>query len=200
MEVKFPCTQLWVGKTNSGKTTTFLNLFRQYNWKQNFDLIYVISPVAHLNHEYDHITKYILSDLDQAMDKIMKLKTYCEKQKSEGKRFRLLIILEDSIGLIDFSSKPFCNLFATARHINMSFVIMLQQLTRFSSPSLRSNLAFLFIKKISDNTNLDCLYGLAEWESKAKMKQIINKKTANYGTIMIDKLSANDDGKPKFLS
>lgn len=191
--IVLPANILFIGKTNSGKTYCFKKLYQQY-WQNKIKLTYVISTTAEFSGDFDGLIKdkYILSDMRLASAKIKEIRKFCESQRKKSRSYPVMLVIDDCLGVINFNSPEFCNLFAIARHINLTIVLMMQNLTKFLCPTLRNNLGYIFINKLSDN-NLKCLYELTEnWENYGNMKTFLRQNLVNYQTIMIDKKSINN--------
>lgn len=189
-EVKLPANILFCGMTGSGKTYCFRELYKKY-WKSHLKLTYVICPTAEFSRDYDDViknkAKYVLTDMNMAEYKIAEIRKLCEAMCRKNKNYPVMLIIDDCLGVIDFNSKAFCNLFAVSRHINLSIVLMMQNLTKFLCPTLRNNLSYIFVNKISDG-NLKCLYELAgQWDDYGTMKVYLRQNLVNYQTILIDK-------------
>ena len=188
--IKLPANILFCGMTNSGKTYCFRQLYTLY-WKKQIKLTYVISTTAEYSGDYKTIVKdrYILSDMSLANGKIAEIRRFCESQRKKGKNYPVMLVIDDCLGVINFNTPEFANLFAISRHINLTIVLMMQNLTKFMQPALRNNLSYIYINKLSDS-NLKCLYELCDcWETYGDMRLFLRDNCVNYQTIMIDKKS-----------
>ena len=112
--------------------------------------------------------------------------------KKKGVTKHIYIVIDDGLGIFDFRDKRIVNLFVTSRHANITMFVMLQQLTGFCSGAIRNNVDYMFINKISDHSNIECLYKMtAVQDSVNNMKLYINKNCANYNTIFLNMSSIN---------
>lgn len=183
-----PANILWLGMTNSGKTYAFREYYKAY-WKNKVRLTYVISPTALYSGDFTNVVadKYILTDMDLAKNKIIEITEFCKQQKLKCKDYPVMLVIDDGLGVINFNENYFCNLIAMSRHINLTIVIMMQNLTKYLSPSLRNNLSYIFVSRIAD-ANLKCLFELAGcWESNREMKKFLKDNLINYQQVLIDK-------------
>ena len=195
MNVQLPSNILWLGMTGSGKTYAFREMYRKY-WKHKVKLTYLISPTAIYSGDFDGIIedKYILTDMDLAKSKIQEIRKFCEQQKLKKRNYPVMLVIDDGLGVVDFNEPYFCNLIAMSRHINLTIVILIQNLTRFLSPTLRNNLSYIFIAKIADS-NYKCLFELAGcWDKYSEMKKYLKENLVNYRQVLIDKKDINSNG------
>lgn len=193
MNIVLPSNILFLGMTGSGKTYCFKKLYQKY-WKHKVDLTYLISPTAPYSGDYEGIIKdqYILSDMTNAPNKIREIVDFCKQQKLKKKSFSVMLIIDDALGVINFNDDYFANMLATSRHINLTVVLMMQNLTKYLSPTLRNNLSYIFINKIADS-NIECLYNLCGcWETRKDTKIFLRENLHEYNTIMIDKKDINN--------
>lgn len=198
-DIVLPANILWLGATNSGKTYAFREYYKKY-WKHQMRLTYVISPTAIYSDDFKGIIpdKYILSDMTLAKSKIQEIAEFCKTQKLKDKNYPVMLVIDDGLGVVNFNEAYFCNLIAMSRHINLTIVIMMQNLTKYLSPALRNNLGYIFTSKIAD-ANLKCLYELAGcWESYNDMKLYLKANLVNYQQVLIDKKNINNP-QPKCI-
>lgn len=190
--ITLPANILWLGMTNSGKTYAFREYYKAY-WKNKMRLTYVISPTALYSGDFTGVVsdKYILTDMELAKNKIIEISDFCKQQKLKGKDYPVMLVIDDGLGVINFNENYFCNLIAMSRHINLTIVIMMQNLTKFLSPALRNNLSYIFVSRIAD-ANFKCLHELAGcWESCKEMKKFLKDSLVNYQQVLIDKKDIN---------
>lgn len=188
-----PSNILFVGMTGSGKTYCFKELYRR-NWKNQMNLTYLISPTAPYSKDYEGLIddQFILSDVSIAPAKIQEIFEFCKQQKLKNKNFHVMLIIDDSLGVIDFTANYFCNMLATSRHVNLTVVLMMQNLTKYLSPTLRNNVSYIFINRLSDS-NIECLYHLCGcWDSRKQLKLYLQENLRDYKTILIDKKDINN--------
>lgn len=198
-EVVLPANILFLASTNGGKTYAFKKYYNTY-WKKQVKLTYVISPTAIYSGDFDGVVsdKYILTDVGLAMAKIHEIAELCKSQKLKKKHYPVMLVIDDGMGVINFNDPYFCNLLAISRHINLTIVIMMQNLTKFLCPTLRNNLGYIFIGKISD-ANYKCLFELCNyWEKYSDMKEYLKKSIINYQMVFIDKKDINNP-EPKVI-
>ena len=185
-----PANVLFVGATNSGKTYCFKYMYRKY-WRNQVKMTYLISPTAEISGDFEGLIsdKYILSDMKLASFKIQEIAEFCHSQKLKKKHYPVMLIIDDCLGVVDFNSKEFCHLMAMSRHINLTIVLMMQNLTRYMSPSLRNNLSYIFVNRMADS-NVKCLYELCGcWPRIADLRTYLQANLINYQTVLIDKKS-----------
>lgn len=194
-QISLPANMLFLAKTGYSKTYTFRELYTRY-WKSQVKLTYVICPTAEFSHDYDNIVKsdkYLLTNMRLADAKIDEICKLCKNKCRKSQKYPVMLVIDDALGVINFNTPKFANLFAISRHINLTLVLMMQNLTKFMTPCLRNNLGYIFVGRISDS-NLKCLYELADWENYNEMKEYLRKYTVNYQMILVDKKS--DDCEP----
>lgn len=191
--IQLPANMLFLAKTGYSKTYTFRWMYHKY-WRNKFKMTYVICPTAEFSHDYDTVVKdkYMLTDMSLAEGKIDEIRKFCENQCRKNRKYATMLIIDDCLGVLQFNSPKFCNLFAMSRHINLTIVLMMQNLTKFMSPTLRNNLGYIFVGRISDS-NLKCLFELADWDNYNEMKEYLRRYTINYQMILVDKKSDNNE-------
>lgn len=186
-QVQLPANILFIGMTGSGKTYLFKQLYSK--WKSEIKLTYLISPTAPYSGDYDGLIddQYILTDMKLAKSKIQEIFEFCKSQKLKRKNFQVMLIIDDSLGVINFNEDYFANMMATSRHVNLTIVLMMQNLTKYLSPTLRNNLSYIYIKRCSDS-NLECLYNLCgHFETRKQLREFMRQNLTGYKTILIDK-------------
>jgi len=192
-KVDLPANVLFCGMTGSGKTYCFKQMYAK-QWKKQVKLTYVISPTAPYSGDYEGIVddQYILSNISIAKAKIIEIFEFCKTQKLKNKNYHVMLVIDDSLGVINFNEDYFCNILATSRHVNLTVVLMMQNLTKFLCPTLRNNLSYIFINRLADS-NIECLYQLCGcWESKREVKSYLRDKLVNYQTVLVDKKDINN--------
>ena len=191
-KVTLPGNILFCGMTGSGKTYCFKKMYQK--WKDQVKLTYVISPTAPYSGDYDGVVddQYILSDISMAKFKIIEIFEFCKSQKLKNKNFHVMLVVDDALGVLNFNEDYFCNILATSRHVNLTVVLMMQNLTKYLCPTLRNNISYIFINRLSDS-NVECLFNLCGcWEKKSQVKLYLRDNLKDYQTIFVDKKDINN--------
>lgn len=173
-------------KRNSGKTVLLKYLVNRE--KNKFSKIFVISPTAKLNHEYDEITCpcciYPEYNEEWMMTLITKLKNYKEKNTVLK---NVLLILDDCISEKDFeNSRALKTIATTGRHFNLSLILTQQHIT--SVPFIfRNNLDYILCGTMNAHSQ-----DILEEEfrvgnvSKKEFLSLYNENTKDYNFFVIN--------------
>ena len=143
---------LLVGTTNSGKTTLINNLLLNSNfWGRRkghvmgaFENVYLFSPSLYL----DDSTRFLVENFDcktdyNEIDKTINGIKAAQLSLPKEKRPRLMMILDDGVGLIERNSNV--NFLATRyRHYNLNMIMSVQSF-RACSPVMRVNANYLIL-------------------------------------------------------
>jgi hypothetical protein len=112
--------------SNSGKNNTIKQIVRR-NCKK-FHQIIVILPTNMQNSEYNYLSnksvyfEYFQEIISNIVD-VQKLNSY----------LHYLVVLDNSVGVIDFNCKLLRNLWTNLRHYNLTFIISIQYLKSITS-------------------------------------------------------------------
>lgn len=189
MNIHLPSNYIFLGKTGSGKTQCFKSLYSNILCEQYpIRRVFVFCPTAEFSTDYDYVDRrFVFSNPNKFKDIIVKIAKLCKSTQTKGKVIQTVIIIDDSIGSFNFNDPDIINLIVTARHFNLSFIIMTQQLTRYIQGAIRNNFSYLFINNVSDNSNIKCLYELTCcFDSIKECKKYISANCVNHNTIMIN--------------
>lgn len=206
MSISIPSNSLFIGCTNSGKTHSFTYLFKTIACKFNYGIL--ISPTANLNYDYDFMpSEYIHEEFNEEIIKniIMiqdnKVKLAMKKYgENDYKNYvpNCFIIIDDSIGLINFQHSIFNSLFAKSRHLFISIFVLIQHVNALS-PCIRINSSYICITKISDN-NIDTIFKMIpDFKNKRELRKFIDNNCKDYKLMFVDKFDPYKIDKIKIL-
>lgn len=187
ININIPSNIIFLGKTGSGKTVCFKNVYNKLLSNKKH-VIFVLCPTAQYSGDYDFINKKcIITDHEIFEEKLDYIFLLAKKFIAKNKKINIYVVLDDCLGVFDFNKKKITNLIITSRHFNISFFIMLQQLTKFVEGGLRNNFKYLFVNKTNDQSNYKCLFNLTDiWDTEKECKNYLSKNNAEYNTIFID--------------
>lgn len=206
MSISIPSNVLYIGVTNSGKTHSFKYMFKKIANKFKYGVL--ISSTANLNYDYNFMPKDFIhdefkEDIITNMIEMQEEKVKFAMEKYGQNNYKnhvdnSFIIIDDSIGMIDFHHSIFNSLFSKSRHLFISVFILIQHLTAIS-PCMRVNCLYIAITIVSDN-NIDTLYKLIPgFDSKKKLKEYLQEKCINYQVMWVDKYNPYETQKIKIL-
>ena len=183
-----PFNMIICGMTNSGKTYYLLNLL-ETQFKKHFDYIILICPTFSWNKTYQE-WKYIndsdLFSIECDQDKVDK-RLYIVQEIFKGTNS--LIILDDCASSQDVKNRTseLVKLAFSARHYQLSTIVITQQLTSISKP-YRDNVAKVITFYNSDEDDMNVIFRRYLGHStKSDRKTIIEKlKNTKYATLEID--------------
>jgi hypothetical protein len=198
LELKAHGLYIICSPSNSGKSNTIKNIVRR-NCKR-FHRIIVISPTSMQSDEYDYFpSKFVHQDYSQEIISnivnIQKLNSY----------LHCLVILDDLVGVIDFNSKLFRNLWTSLRHYNLTFIISIQYLKSIT-PLMCNNFVSLFVTKIKEHS-LRSMFELTDFSDINQFKEFMLRVCVNYNIVRLNLQSKynkenisvfNCDISPKF--
>ena len=178
------------GKRNTGKTFYTSWLLKKY--KDQFDLILVISPTAKFGNDWDFINdKFVKSEYNEELVKhlIKKNSEYIQN----GLKKHILIILDDVTGEIDTQNDKLFKLLATrGRHYHISVILIAQHVKSLASPVIRDNLDYIFILK-SGRQSIDTLYELVCYSNnKNEFIKFVNQNTNDYNVLIYDNSKSDE--------
>lgn len=204
--ISIPSNVLYCGVTNSGKSHSFKYMFKKIANKFSYGIL--ICSTANLNYDYSFMpSEFVYEEFNEevirSMIEMQELKVKSAMLKFGEKDYKnhvdnCFIIIDDSIGLVNFHHSIFDSLFSKSRHLFISVFVLVQHLTAIS-PCMRVNSLYLAITVISDN-NIDTAYGLVPgFDSKKKFKEYLGLNCVNYNVIWIDKYNPYEKNKVKIL-
>jgi len=189
MELTLPKNYIFLGKTGSGKTQCFksvyLNVLKE-KYKKHY--VFVLCTTANYSGDYDFIDpKFIKTDYKKFHQDLINIVEFSKKLHKKKADINVVVVIDDALGVLDFNDKEITNFIISARHYNLSFIIMLQQLTKYVQGGLRNNFSYLFINNVSDNSNIKCLYELTSvFDKQSECKKYISTNCVNHNTVFID--------------
>ena len=183
-----PFNMIICGMTNSGKTYYLLNLL-ETQFKKHFDYIILICPTFSWNKTYQE-WKYIndsdLFSIECDQDKVDK-RLYIVQEIFKGTNS--LIILDDCASSQDVKNRTseLVKLAFSARHYQLSTIVITQQLTSISEP-YRDNVAKVITFYNPDEDDMNVIFRrYLGHTAKSDRKTIIEKlKNTKYATLEID--------------
>ena len=186
----WPSLLVIAGKSRSGKTVLTKELVSQN--RQAFDRIIVISGSAHLNSEYDGLTDKQNFIDPQSIQKIQRLIALQKKVTQAKKKHRLLIIIDNFIGLANVHNGKLGKLFdmiaTQGRHLQVSSIFLTQKLTGVS-PVIRQNAMYWLVTRLDRQSVQKTLFDhQSKFTNEYKWYQYYNKITLaeRYSAILID--------------
>ena len=186
----WPSLLVIAGKSRSGKTVLTRELVAQN--RQSFDRIIVISGSAHLNTEYDGLTDKRNFIDPQSIQKIQRLIALQKKVTQAKKRHRLLIIIDNFIGLANVHNGKLGKLFdmiaTQGRHLQVSSIFLTQKLTGVS-PVIRQNAMYWLVTRLDRQSVQKTLFDhQSKFTNEYKWYTYYNKITLaeRYSSILID--------------
>lgn len=204
--ISIPSNTIILGQTNTGKSHSFSYLFKQI--AKEFSRGIVICSTSKLNFDYDFMDPEFVHDkYDEDI-----IKNLIEMQENEVKFCmdkygendykkhikQTFVIIDDSIGLIEFHHSIFDSLFSKSRHLGISCFVLIQH-SSCLSPCMRINSLYIGITRITDN-NIDTVYKLMDgFESKKQFRTFLYKNCVNYQLIWCDKFNPYSTKKIKVL-
>lgn len=189
-----PCNYISCGMTKSGKTHSFRYLFRDI--AQNFSYGILFSSTIDLNDDYDFLPKkckfqkynptFVRAMMNKQYKNIVRYNDQLAKnQKNLKTPEECFIIIDDSLGVIDFHHSIFNELFSKSRHLKISCFILIQHMNSIS-PAMRINSMYTIITKIKAN-NISSLYELVScFDNIYELRQFLAQYCVNYNVIMFD--------------
>ena len=148
LELKQHSTSVIISKRASGKTKLMLNLIKYMLDKYEFDQIILFSETGQWNEDFKWLDKKYIYKLND--DTINKIIEYQKKNLLKNKVKNVLMLLDDL--KIMTLSKSLCNIFSFGRHVKVTLIMSLQFCRCILAPALRSNIDYLFISEINNNS------------------------------------------------
>jgi len=174
---------LIIGNSLCGKTTIVREIIQSGmrekphpRWKK----IILLCPTHHLNNSYNAIPdewKFKDFDVTTLIKRIFALqeKKYKPEQGCIPKSEKILLILDDCIGIISGQNKILNEIAGTARHYNVDVIIISQHITGLASPIVRSNSTFTILGRMQDVNRKHIGEALSCYGNKNEVKNYINK-------------------------
>lgn len=192
--INIPSNSLFIGPTKSGKTHSFKYIFKKVADKFSYGIL--ICPTSNLNFDYSFMpSEYVHEEFNEDIIKnliIIQEKKVKDAMLKYGEHHyeshipQAFIILDDSIGLIDFQHSIFNSLFSKSRHLFISVFVLIQHINAVS-PCMRVNCLYVAITTITDN-NIDTLYKMIPgFKSKRELKKFIDDNCQDYKLMFVDK-------------
>lgn len=187
LNISIPSNMLFCGKTHSGKTYTLKKIYNKYLKKKN-TICFIFCSTANLSGDYkDFNYRCIETNTENFKDKIIKIYKLAKIFNDNNRNINIIIIIDDALGVFNFQDNEIINIFVAGRHVGISFIILLQQLTKYIQGCIRSNFGYYFINRLVDNSNIKAIYNISScFNSEKETKNYILENTKNYNTIFID--------------
>src|SRR6185437_1891330 len=131
------------GKRNSGKTYLAKYFTKCFFSDQKIDYAIVISPTL-FNGSWDCIPKKYHYSPKQAQIALQKILSFQKLHFEED--IHALVIIDDSLGKINFNCPFYDNLYSIARHYNITLITISQYIFKIS-PLIKTNADFVCIFK-----------------------------------------------------
>ena len=183
---KKPCFSLFlVGYPGSEKTTAIRNICKGSIVKNKCDYIMAFTPTYFSEDgSYDFIPKGQISG-DYTEDKIKKIMQTQKSRIQQGKKSRLLLILDDCLGSVNFKSDTLKELISNRRHYKISIVIGVQYIKALP-PMMRIQTDYLMLYKLSSKESMRMI-GYMWLHDRPDYEDFINKNTSpKYYALFVD--------------
>ena len=188
IEIQTPHLALFCARRNSGKSYLMRHLVHQLTKAKRFAWIYLISPTALVNGEWNHIGQQNITDTYNAQS-VEKLMFECAKIRKKDPSHEGLIIMDDCLSTVKLDDPVLCRLYTTGRHFGITLWISSQYLLTKSTPTiLRSQVDYLFSFKQPKNA-IENIYesyapdGVDSWQ---ELRQKLEECIQNHGCLVID--------------
>lgn len=148
-----------IAKPGSGKSYLIKHIMYQYAKQNYFKNAIVFSSTAEINDDYDYLPedKLMLYDEDTLMKYVDKLRDYRKKNKKLPPPS--CIIIDDSLGSVNFYTPKFSNFLACYRHYNLTIILSAQYLMGYGSSTLiRESTTCAFMFNTTFNKSIKGLY------------------------------------------
>lgn len=197
INIEWPALVVMAGKSRSGKTVFVKELIRQN--RSHFDRIIVFSGSADLNPEYRDIC-----DVKNCIDpsnysKLNRVLALQEKLVRQGKKHRLLLIVDNIIGMANVHNgkigKIFDRLSTQGRHMLVSTIFLTQKCTGVS-PVVRQNAMYWLLTRLDRAQIQDTMFGFQDrFSNKYAWYKWYNKITMGerYSGVWLNREDAYDD-------
>jgi hypothetical protein len=191
-KIEYPANLLFIGKTNTGKShmAKFLLYACTAGRKQSlFNYGVVISNTIHVNPDWNCVPKGFQVTPAQSEDMIKKVVA----KQTQYPQLKAFIIIDDSIGCIDWNAPHIQQLYTTGRHYRISIFTISQYLYSLK-PIIRNMTSYYFLLKTITQRDLKAYYEQCfSFMKYQEFLQFVQHKTDNYGCILVDsKTNSND--------
>lgn len=161
-----------------------------FKYSSNFDWIVVVSPTAKFNGEYDWLpSKYHIYECD---DKKLQWLLSVQARHPET---RLLLIVDDGLGTVNFKTAVWLKLATTSRQYRISMFIATQFLHRIPN-HLRMNSHYIVaLKTTNDNEKKVLMNEYRIGLDKKQFEEMLEEATHDYGALLINNKSSSTDPK-----
>lgn len=158
---KDSCHFLVGGMTGSGKTVWVSEFVKRFG--DSYDRVYAIAGSARYNNDYDYLPKRCIFDPACDMHRLQRIVALQRKIKEAGKKYRLLLVFDDIVGLLDTHkakyAKWFDRLITSGRHLDISCMFLTQRMTKIS-PTIRDNCRYVVVFRLPRNQIQDVVHGM----------------------------------------
>ena len=142
------------GVSGSGKTFLVNNIIPQLNKKKKYKKIILISSTSHLSGDFNKTVKkknqYKAEKIDNVLNNLVEIQINKMKEK---KKDNILVILDDVIGTTGKNirySQTLQKAFTSFRHLNIGIILILQDISGKTAPTLRLNATHIIMFKTNN--------------------------------------------------
>ena len=186
--IKTPHLALFCARRHSGKSYLMRHLVQQLAKAKRFAWIYLISPTAFYNGEWDHIGKDNITE-EYKPSYVEKLMYSCGNMRKKDPNYEGLIIMDDCLSTVKLDEATLCKLYTTGRHFGITLWISSQYLlTKITPTILRSQVDYLFSFKQPKNAveNIYEAYAPEGVDSWKDLRDKLKESNRDYGCLVID--------------
>lgn len=178
---------LVVGVPKTGKTT-FVR-YAVYENRKKFHKFKVICPTNDYHKLYDFLPQEdIYTDPD--MDTIRNI---LEEQKALGGRSKLLLILDDIVGVLNMKDKVFDLLCTQGRHAGISMWVVTQHLNNVLRPMFRECCGTIYVTKVRDSAIKTLKNLVSGFTGEKDLISFLEMVCRNYNIVKFDMNAGYDD-------
>lgn len=181
--VKVPATILLVGKRFTGKSYMLRWMLKELN--DRFDYGYLISPTAFTG-DWNCFPKHRLRErLNESF--IEQLLLVQRRLMQQGHNTSTYLAIDDGLGTVDFRTKAWMRLAATARQYQISLFVVTQRFLQIP-PVLRDNSDYIIVFVTTGNKMREAIYDtyVPSGMSRAAFYRLLDEATVDRGALMID--------------
>ncbi len=205
----FPSINLLAGSPGQGKTylTRYLTsegLKKKFTHRDGgkagpFNHVYVFCKTKY-DREYNFLPdKYIFSSYNpERLKAIIDTQEELVEEMGKDKAPHCLVILDDIIGMVNFASKLWQQIFSNYRHANMSFILSTQYLLALKSPVLYNNTSYVILFKQTLKKSIKALYesfSSSDFENEKEFGKFLTEQCVDKAVVICDVLKPEKEKK-----
>jgi hypothetical protein len=189
-EMRTPHLGLFLAKRNSGKSYLMRYLLLQLTKAKRFSWVFVISPTAIYNKEWDLVGEDHVSG-EFNSDWVLALMTSMGKMRMKDPTYEGLLILDDCLASVRLDDPVLKQLYLGGRHYGITVWVSSQHLQTRATTMLRSNVDYCFSFKQPDKSieSMQAEYNPVGIDSWKDLKLRLQAATGDFGCLCIDNLN-----------